>query len=105
MILPKVTSLRLSLVFHPTHLIEIIEAEDYNQFGFKKFIGQKSYQEMTAFRNLLSKFYGKETVCVDSVRFSCSYLRDQKLMRKRQNIRRKKLKPIEVLLLSEMTTD
>jgi hypothetical protein len=30
-------------VFHPTHLIEIIEAEDYKEFGFKKYIGQKSY--------------------------------------------------------------
>jgi hypothetical protein len=28
-------------VSHPTHLIEIIEVEDYNEFGFKKYIGQK----------------------------------------------------------------
>jgi hypothetical protein len=30
-------------VFHPTHLIEIIEAQGYNEFGFKKYTGQKSY--------------------------------------------------------------
>ncbi|MDQ6863476.1 MAG: hypothetical protein M3044_06600 [Thermoproteota archaeon] len=31
------------LHFHPTHSISIIEAEDYNEFGFKKYTGQKSY--------------------------------------------------------------
>ncbi len=34
-----------SLAFHSTHLIEIIEAEDYNEFGFKKNIGQNPIEE------------------------------------------------------------
>jgi len=33
------------LHFHPNHLIEVIEAEDYNEFGFKKYVGQKSYDK------------------------------------------------------------
>ena len=37
------------------------------------------------------KFCGKETVCVDSICFSCSYLRDQKLMKKSRKVTRKSL--------------
>jgi hypothetical protein len=30
--------------FHPDHIIEIIEKEDYIKFGFTKYTGQKSFK-------------------------------------------------------------
>ena len=89
--------------------MEIIEAEDYNQFGFKKYIGQKSYGRIKKWLHIISLWdlaNSTEKNCsLDSMSFSCSYLLDQKLMQKRQKSNKKKLKPIKVLLLSEMTAD